>query len=244
MTYLICNSLKKFELILLLTFGIIFSSFAETWDCGRIPETVFCKLSENGTLTVYGNGEMKNYGYVDEQIAGNTIRKSTAPWIDDVKKVEINDGVTSIGAYAFMHASQLTDISGMNSVEKVGHAAFWNDKNLQSIYIQNATIIESQAFEKSGLISAILPNVQTLGNWAFVNASALNYAELSDNVSLGIRVFYGSNITTCKSGTCIGKCTEGYNFYYGYCLRTRYTLPEADEATSDDNENSIEWIFE
>ena len=44
--------------------------------------------------------------------------------------------------------------------------------------------------------------------------------------------------------TCIGKCTEGYTFYYGYCLRTRYTLPEADEATSDDNENSIEWIFE
>lgn len=26
--------------------------------------------------------------------------------------------------------------------------------------------------------------------------------------------------------------------------KTRYTLPEADELTSDDNENMIEWIFE
>ena len=30
----------------------------------------------------------------------------------------------------------------------------------------------------------------------------------------------------------------------GYCSRIRYTLPEADELTSNDNENMIEWIFE
>jgi hypothetical protein len=37
---------------------------------------------------------------------------------------------------------------------------------------------------------------------------------------------------------------EGYTSYYGFCTRKRYTLPEADAATSDDNENMIEWIFE
>ena len=41
------------------------------------------------------------------------------------------------------------------------------------------------------------------------------------------------------------KCTNSnYSLEYGYCYRKRYTLPEADAATSNDNENMIEWIFE
>ena len=41
------------------------------------------------------------------------------------------------------------------------------------------------------------------------------------------------------------KCTNSnYSLEYGYCYRKRYSLPEADAATSDDNENMIEWIFE
>ena len=50
-----------------------------------------------------------------------------------------------------------------------------------------------------------------------------------------------------KEGRCIDAdlgCGAEYSESYGYCYRVRYTLPEADEATSDDNENTIEWIFE
>ena len=41
------------------------------------------------------------------------------------------------------------------------------------------------------------------------------------------------------------KC-ENSGFYagYGYCYRVRYTMEEANSATSDDTENMIEWIFE
>ena len=42
-------------------------------------------------------------------------------------------------------------------------------------------------------------------------------------------------------------CAEGwYATNKDVCekIKLRYTLPEADEATSDDNENMIEWIFE
>ena len=52
-----------------------------------------------------------------------------------------------------------------------------------------------------------------------------------------------------KEGSCISDengCGDGYDYNESYneCLRTRYTLPEADAATSNDNENMIEWIFE
>ena len=52
----------------------------------------------------------------------------------------------------------------------------------------------------------------------------------------------------CKMVPLDKKCMEckspDYKLDYGYCYRIRYTLPEADELTSDDNENMIEWIFE
>ena len=53
-----------------------------------------------------------------------------------------------------------------------------------------------------------------------------------------------------KKNTCIPEengCGKDYAAHEGECieiLKTRYTLPEADELTSDDNENMIEWIFE
>ena len=40
------------------------------------------------------------------------------------------------------------------------------------------------------------------------------------------------------------KCCNTCRNSGGWCNRIRYTIPEADEATSNDNENTIEWIFE
>ena len=47
-----------------------------------------------------------------------------------------------------------------------------------------------------------------------------------------------------KNGEIVG-CMDGYDLSDGICApKLRYTLPEADAATSNDNENMIEWIFE
>ena len=41
------------------------------------------------------------------------------------------------------------------------------------------------------------------------------------------------------------KCEAGFEKLDGECVaKLRYTIPEADAATSNDNENMIEWIFE
>ena len=51
----------------------------------------------------------------------------------------------------------------------------------------------------------------------------------------------------CEFWTANGcsKCSNSnFSLDYDYCYRKRYTLPEADAATSNDNENMIEWIFE
>ena len=56
-------------------------------------------LYDNGTLTISGSGAMKDYSY-DSPAYGNS----------KIKKVVIENGVTSIGYYAFDSCSNLASI--------------------------------------------------------------------------------------------------------------------------------------
>ena len=60
---------------------------------GSCGETVNWKLDNSGVLTISGKGEMKNYTY-----------KSEMPWYkyrEQIQSVVVEDGVTTIGDYAF-----------------------------------------------------------------------------------------------------------------------------------------------
>ena len=70
--------------------------------------------------------------------------------IKNAKKVEIYDGVTSIGYYAFNGCSHLTSITIPDSVTSIDQGAFKNCSNLESVTIQNSTSkleYNYQAFE-------------------------------------------------------------------------------------------------
>ena len=176
----------------------------------------------------------------------NGIDGSTAPWYDkDIVHAVIEGNVTSIGDRVFKKAYNLQDITGTENITRVGDVAFTGTKKLTSID---------------------LPNVQQIGRTAFASAPNLQYAGIPDGVVFGAPgvykdVFEGTMIPNCKTGDC-GSCGEKFvqagagcvdncfDGYYptnqGYCkiIKLRYTLPEADELTSNDNENMIEWIFE
>jgi putative cell wall-binding protein len=62
---------------------------------------------ENGVLTISGSGDMYNYSY---SFGSST---SSAPWSlisNIIKEVKIEDGVTSIGDYAFYNCQNLTKV--------------------------------------------------------------------------------------------------------------------------------------
>ena len=69
-------------------------------------------LDADGTLTISGAGAMKNYNSSGNQ---SPVRKNS-----NVKKVVIEDGVTSIGSYAFASCNNLTSITISNSVTSIG----------------------------------------------------------------------------------------------------------------------------
>lgn len=82
----------------------------------------------NGVLTISGTGAMTNY---------SSSSSSRAPWYDyrsSFKSVVIEEGVTSIGNYAFNDCSGLTSVTIPNSVTSIGRSAFYGCTNLKTVY--------------------------------------------------------------------------------------------------------------
>ena len=98
-------------------------------DSGSCGENVTYSFVEStGTLTISGTGDMKAFLY-------------GSPWNDyrsSIKKVVINNGVTSIGYAAFEGCTGLTSVTIPNSVTSVGTIAFRGCTELTSMTIPNS----------------------------------------------------------------------------------------------------------
>ena len=93
-------------------------------------------LYDNGTLTISGSGAMKDYSY-DSPAYGNS----------KIKKVVIENGVTSIGYYAFDSCSNLASIEIPEGVTSIGNSAFKDCRRLTNITIPGSvTSIGYHAF--------------------------------------------------------------------------------------------------
>ena len=160
--------------------------------------------TDTGKLTISGTGDMRNYS-IDLD----------APWYqyrDLIRTVEIKDGVTSIGEWAFIDCRSLTSITIPDSVTSLGYAAFYGCGSFTSITIPNSvTSIGENAFHYcNNLTSITIPNsVKSIGNEAFIYCSSLTSVTIGNSVaSIGHSAFYEcsslTSITIPESVTSIG----------------------------------------
>ena len=107
---------------------------AGTWNEDNLTWT----LDAEGTMTISGTGAMKGYSTDDSPATQKE---------DSVKKIVIEDGVTSIGEHAFWHCSNLTSITIPDGVTSIGRSAFNACSSLTSITIPDSvTSIGELAF--------------------------------------------------------------------------------------------------
>ena len=186
------------------------------WNEGNLT----WKLDADGTLTISGTGAMKDYDYYNNPSPASQKK-------DSVKKVVIEDGVTSIRNSAFYDCNSLTSITIPNSVTSIGAYAFSNCYYLTNITIPNSvTSIENYAFRScSSLTSITIPDsVTSIGDYVFISCSSLTTISLSCKSSLKRSDFgkqadlvsYTShtlNKTEAKAAT----CTENGNKEYWTC---------------------------
>ena len=96
-------------------------------SCGIEENTVFWELDQDGVLKISGQGEMQNWE-----------NETEVPWSEqrqEIKKVEITEGVTSVGGYAFSNCVNAAEIVIPDSVQEIGEYAFFNCNGLSSMTI-------------------------------------------------------------------------------------------------------------
>ena len=97
------------------------------YDSGSCGENVTWTLTADGTLTISGTGAMTDYTY-----------DSRSPWYSCrtyIKRVVMQQGVTSIGDHAFWDCSGLTSVTIPDGVTSIGGDAFSGCAALTSVTI-------------------------------------------------------------------------------------------------------------
>ncbi|MBR1399170.1 MAG: hypothetical protein IJ564_03215 [Alphaproteobacteria bacterium] len=208
---------------------------------------------DQSTQTVYistaGNDSKMAYGAFHPQYYENNY----LPYLN-----YIIDGPISIGGNAF--TANVETISGANGtliLTGINHHGFGD----------NATLSGNIVIPANARFGSIAFHGVTLADGAKIYCAVENCAQkMIDSCNAygdadGYRTRYLNVVQTiisdedkfeqapegCDFWSSEGcsKCTNSnYSLEYGYCYRKRYTIQEADAATSDDNENMIEWIFE
>lgn len=177
----------------------------------------------DGVLTISGSGEMEDYQ------SPHDVKGKSAPWYkyyrNDIKRVVVEEGVTTIGGYAFYVCLHMTSIELPSSITTIGESAFSNCGGLINIELPSGvtsiresafyncwsltsielpsgiTIIEAGTFEWCQSLTGIeLPaGVTTIGKAAFSHCDSLTGIELPAGVTtIGEYAF-----SSCKKLTSI-----------------------------------------
>ena len=169
-------------------------------ECGAEEDHLTWTLTDDGTLTITGSGEMKDYW---------DSRPKLSPWAGNksVKNVVIGEGVTSIGDYAFgwceklvsvtlpetltrfgegsfAYCKTLSDVTLPDSLTRIGDEAFYRCAALTEINLTDSLEkIGAEAFAETGLISAVIPgSVRVLDGYTFTDCTSLTDVVIEEGV--------------------------------------------------------------
>ena len=158
--------------------------------------------TEKGILTISGTGEM---GYFD---------KDTAPWLgyeSYTKTVIIENGVTSLGNFAFWLNKHLSSITIPRSMTSIGDMSFFCCSSLTNITVEegnpvyhsegNCLIETASKTLIAGCHNSVIPvdgSVTSIGRYAFSERSNLTSLIIPNSVeSIGAQAFnWCENLTS------------------------------------------------
>ena len=169
--------MRKFFTILILSCLAMtaHSAIIDSGYCGGEGDgtNLMWEFSDDGTLAISGEGEMADMS--------NSYYGSY-----DILRVEISEGVTSIGYSAFNGCSSLESIVIPESVTSIGDWAFCDCSSLESIVIpEGVTSIGYSAFGGcNSLESIVIPgSVTSIGDYAFGGCSSLESIVIPESVT-------------------------------------------------------------
>ena len=149
------------------------------------PGDYVIALTVEGTMGFYGNGSNDQYSGVLRYARIADTRNLA--YQNAVQKVDIGEGVTSIGGSAFQNCSSLASITIPEGVTSIGNRAFYSCPSLASITIpEGVTSIDTYAFYSCpSLASITIPEgVTSIGTYAFYSCSGMRYYDFTASASV------------------------------------------------------------
>ena len=176
-------------LVMMLTTATAWAQI-ESGSCG---DNLTWRLTAR-TLTIRGTGAMYDYNH----------NMKPAPWndyADQIHEVVIEDGVTSIGAFAFYGCTGLASIDIPASVTSIGERAFYGT-DLTSVEIPaSVTSIGEYAFSECTNLGSVTfaegSRLKSIGDYAFQLCSNLTSITIPASVtSIGEDVFQNCDLAS------------------------------------------------
>ena len=201
-------------------------------ECGAQGNNLSWVLTNDGTLTISGTGDMNDFGYC--------FGGSDMPWrfyLNQIRNLIIGSEVTSIGQCAFPDFNSLTSVTIPESVTSIGLDAFSGCSGLTTINFNaiNCTSVSNYSFYQCNAITAlnIGNNVKTIPDGAFSNLSGVTSVTIPNSVaSIGSSAFSGctglASVTIPNSVTSIGSYA-----FYGCIGLTSVTIPNSITTIED-----------
>ena len=153
--------MKKFLFIVLfLTVALTYAFAQQSGSCG---DNLTWTLDEDGTLTISGTGEMYSYGL-------------ETPWGKEITRLILEEGVTSIGGYAFNDCNKLAgNLTLPDGLTHIGQYSFQGCQGLTGILtlpVSLTSIGERAFFECSGFTGlAISEGLTSIEKFTFAGCT-------------------------------------------------------------------------
>ena len=155
-------------------------------------------LTDDGTLTISGIGDMANYEELDNSTSSPFWAMRAL-----IRTVVIEKGVASIGELAFAGCMSMTSVVLPDGMTNIGESAFFSCTDLTSVTIPESVMdIGYGAFEAcTSLTSVVLPDgIKEIWGWIFDGCTSLTSVTIPESVTrIGREAF--SNCTSLTSVT-------------------------------------------
>lgn len=194
------------------TFCFYEVSFASTPKGRQLGDSdvYYNYTSTDKTLTISGQGDMPK------------MSNSTAdiPWLDtgwDIQKIVIEEGVTSVGNYAFYRYS--ADVVLPSTLTKIGKYSFASNNLITSIHLPlSLESIDTRAFDSCSNLQSVTFNasIKTVGTYCFnncVNLNEVKFENLAQDVSFSSYAFLNCkslNFVSFPENASLSTCSYGY----------------------------------
>jgi hypothetical protein len=165
--------MKHFCLFLIASLLFATNNFAQT---GGTTGSLTWSLSDDGTLTISGTGEMPDYNLIAAKLPTSSdptyiAPSTTSPWFsfsELIKSIVIEEGIMKIGDDAFSFCYNLTSVTLPEGLSGIGKRAFASCHNLESIdFPESLNYVDDYAFTESLNSLTISAHLHRIGANAF-----------------------------------------------------------------------------